>query len=71
MRDPELSWDVAGSDPVVGQLDDPLPDDVGKRSTVDEDAPQLIHTAVTYNEKDLKIDSFGWITNKAQSKTLL
>jgi hypothetical protein len=29
VRDPELSWDVAGPDPVVGQLDDPLPDDVG------------------------------------------
>jgi len=52
VRDPELPGDVAGPDPVVSELDDPLPDDVGKRSAVDEDAAELIDAAVTCDGLD-------------------
>ena len=47
MRDPELPGDVARPDPVVSEFDDPLPDDVGQRSAVDEDAAKLVDAAVT------------------------
>ena len=47
VADPELPGDVAGAHAVVRQLDDPLADDVGQRPPVDEDAAQLVHTAVT------------------------
>ena len=47
MADPELPGDVARPHSVVRQLDDPLPDDVGQRPPVDEDATQLVHAAVT------------------------
>ena len=47
VADPELPGDVAGAHAVVRQLDDPLADDVGQRTPVDEDAAQLVHAAVT------------------------
>lgn len=47
MRDAKLSRNIAGSDAVVGQFDDPLSDDIGQRPTVDEDSAKLIDTAVT------------------------
>ena len=47
VADPELPGDVARPHSVVRQLDDPLPDDVGQRPPVDEDATQLVHAAVT------------------------
>ena len=46
MRHPELPRDVAGPHPVVRQLHDPLPDDVGQGAAVDEHPAQLVHTAV-------------------------
>lgn len=47
MGDSELSGNIARSYAIVGQFDDALPDHVGKRTTVDKDAAQLIDTAVT------------------------
>jgi hypothetical protein len=49
VRDPELSRDVAGPDAIVGQLHDPLADDVRKGAAVDEDAAELVDAAVTWN----------------------
>ncbi len=46
MRHPELPRDVAGPHPVVRQLHDPLPDDVGQGAAVDEHPAQLVHAAV-------------------------
>ena len=47
MGDSQLSRNVTGSDAVVCQFDDPLTDDVWERSAVDENAAQLVDTAVT------------------------
>jgi len=47
VRDAQLARDIAGSDAVVRQFDDPLADHVGKWPTVDEDAAQLVDTSVT------------------------
>ncbi|GIY47078.1 hypothetical protein CEXT_750591 [Caerostris extrusa] len=52
--DPELPADVAGPDPLVGQLHYPLPDHVRQGPAVHEHAAQLVHAAVacktnTYN----------------------
>ena len=46
---PELSADVAGSDPKLSQLHNPQPDVVGKRTAVDEDSAQLVDLAVRVN----------------------
>lgn len=46
VRNLQLTGDVARTDPVLGQLHDPQSDGVGERSTVDEDAPQLVYFAV-------------------------
>ena len=43
---PELSADVAGSDPELSQLHDPQSDVVGERTAVDEDSAQLVDLAV-------------------------
>ena len=43
---PELSADVARSDPKLGQLHNPQPDMVGQRPAVDENSPQLVDLAV-------------------------
>ena len=51
MRDSELSGDVAGSNAVVGELDDSLANDVGQRTAVDEHAAELIHAAVAWKER--------------------
>lgn len=47
VRDAKLARNVTGTDAVVGQLDDPLADDIGQRSTVDKDSAELIDTSVT------------------------
>ena len=51
MRDPQLPGDVAGPDPVVSEFHDPLPDDVGQRSAVDENAAKLVDAAVTWKQE--------------------
>ncbi len=45
-RDPELPGDVAGSDPQLGQLDDPHAHVIGQGAPVHEEAAELIHLAV-------------------------
>lgn len=46
MRDPELTRNVARSDPVVSQFHDPLTHHVGQRSTIDKDTTELVHSSV-------------------------
>ena len=46
VRDPELPADVAGSDPLVCQLYDPLPDHVWQGAAVHEHPSQLVHATM-------------------------
>ena len=47
MRDAQATTDDAGTDPFACQLDDLEANVVGKRTPVDEDATQLIDSALT------------------------
>lgn len=47
MADAQLARNVARPDPVVGQLDDPLPDQVGQGPPIDEDSAELVYSTVT------------------------
>ena len=47
MRDPELSGDVAWSDPLVRHVHNPLADNVRKRTSVDEDPSKLVDSSMT------------------------
>ena len=47
MRDPELSGDVAGADPLPGQLHDPTANALRERAAIDKDAAELVDTCVT------------------------
>ena len=46
MADPQLSADVTWSDPLVGQLHNPLSHHIGQWSSVHKHTAQLIHTTV-------------------------
>ena len=52
MGDPELSGDVAWSDPLVCHVHNPLTDNVGKRTSIDKDPSKLVDTPMACNEKD-------------------
>ena len=43
---PELSGDVAGPDPELGELNDPDPDVVGEGSAIDEHSSELIDLSI-------------------------
>ena len=47
MGDPELSGDVAWSDPLVCHVHNPLADHVWKWASVDEDPSKLVDTTMT------------------------
>lgn len=47
MADAQLARNVARPDPVVGELDDPLPDQVGQGPPIDEDSAELVYSTVT------------------------
>ena len=47
MADPELSGDVTGPDPIVGQLYYPLSDHVGQGTAVHENSAKLVHSTMT------------------------
>ena len=47
MGDPELSGDVAWSDPLVCHVHNPLADHVWKWTSVDEDPSKLVDTSMT------------------------
>ena len=49
MRYSQLSWDIARSDPLMGQFHDSWSDDVWKWSSVDKNSSQLIYTTMTFN----------------------
>jgi hypothetical protein len=49
MTDAELPADDAWPDPGGRHLDNLEPDMVGQRPTVDENAPQLVHAALSCN----------------------
>ena len=48
VTDPQLSGDVTRPDPLVGQLDYPLPDDVRQGSAVHKHPAELVHPAMPY-----------------------
>ena len=52
MGDPELSGDVAWSDPLVCHVHNPLTNNIGKRPSVDKDPSKLVDTPMACNEKD-------------------
>lgn len=47
MTDPKLPADIARSDPLVRQLNNPLSHNVRQRTTVHKHSSQLVYTAVT------------------------
>ena len=51
MGDPELSGDVAWSDPLVCHVHNPLADHVRQRTSVDEDPSQLVDTSMACKKR--------------------
>ena len=49
MRDSELSADITRSHSLVSKFHDPLSDHVRKGPTVDEEAAELVDSAVAWN----------------------
>lgn len=47
VADAELPGDVTRPDPLVGELHDPLANDIGERAAVHKDTPQLIHASMS------------------------
>lgn len=52
MGDPELPGDDARPDAVVGHLHDFVADVIGQGSPVDEDSPELVHSALTQRSRN-------------------
>jgi hypothetical protein len=48
VADAELSGDVAGADALMGELYDAGTDDIGQGSSVDENAAELVDSAVAF-----------------------
>ena len=57
MGDPELSGDVAWSDPLVCHVHNPLTNNVRERTSVDKDPSKLVDTPMTCKEED---KLFAW-----------
>ena len=55
MRDTQLAGDVAGPNPQLGQLDDPDPDVVGQRPTVDKHPSKLVDLAILVQLRVCKV----------------
>jgi hypothetical protein len=51
MGDAKLAADVAGSDPLVCQLNNPLPHNIRQRPSIYEHAAQLVHTSMACHKK--------------------
>lgn len=51
VRDPQLSGDDARPDAVVGHLYDLVSDVVGQRSAINEDSPELVHSALAQRSR--------------------
>ena len=47
MADAKLARNVTRPDPIVGQLDNPLPDQVRQGPPIDEDSTELVYSTVT------------------------
>ena len=55
VRDTQLAGDVAGPNPQLGQLDDPDPDVVGQRPTVDKHPSKLVDLAILVKLRVCKV----------------
>ena len=55
MGDPELSGDVAWSDPLVCHVHNPLTDNVGERTSIDKDPSKLVDTPMACKERILVV----------------
>lgn len=49
MADAELPGDVTRPDPLVGELHDPLANDIWEGAAVHKNTPQLIHASMSWN----------------------
>lgn len=49
VADAELPGDVTRPDPLVGELHDPLANDIWERAAVHKNTPQLVHASMSWN----------------------